>query len=101
MRDRLLVSGSWLAGSELRIERTPLRARCLPCGASYAPQQELAYRSPCCDHPMEEILSGRELRIRSIEYSLPDLQNSPPATQAGSARPTLARDRDPVAGSRL
>jgi hydrogenase nickel incorporation protein HypA/HybF len=34
------------------------------------PSQETAYRSPCCDHPMEEIVSGRELRIRSVDYSL-------------------------------
>ncbi|MGB7565426.1 MAG: hydrogenase maturation nickel metallochaperone HypA [Prochlorococcaceae cyanobacterium] len=62
------VQGSWLAGSELRIDTVPLRARCLRCATIYAPQQDNAYRSPCCDHPMEEIVSGRELRIRSIDY---------------------------------
>ncbi|MCP9915968.1 hydrogenase maturation nickel metallochaperone HypA [Cyanobium sp. ATX 6F1] len=62
------VQGSWLAGSELRIETVPLRARCVRCESLYTPEQENAYRSPCCDHPMEEIVSGRELRIRSIDY---------------------------------
>jgi hydrogenase nickel incorporation protein HypA/HybF len=41
------------------------------CSATYRPLAEQAYRSPCCDHPMEEIVSGRELRIRSVEYALP------------------------------
>ena len=35
---------------------------------TYNPVPESAYRSPCCDHPLEEIVSGRELRIRSIDY---------------------------------
>ena len=93
-----LVSGTWLAGSELRIERTPLLARCLPCGADYSPSQGQAYRSPCCDHPMEEILSGRELRIRSIEYRLPEQGNSPPA--ADSVVAEQSHTRDLVAGAR-
>ena len=93
-----LVSGTWLAGSELRIERTPLLARCLPCGASYSPSQGQAYRSPCCDHPMEEILSGRELRIRSIEYSLPE-QDTSPSTGA-LASPGKPQARALMAGAR-
>jgi hydrogenase nickel incorporation protein HypA/HybF len=48
----------------------PLMGRCVCCNATYSPSQETAYRSPCCDHPMEEIVSGRELRIRSVDYSL-------------------------------
>ena len=65
------VQGSWLDGSELRIETVPLRARCLACGSDYSPEPAVAYQSPCCHHPMEEILSGRELRIRSIDYTSP------------------------------
>jgi len=76
------VQGGWLAGSELRIATVPLRARCLGCEAIYAPDPESAYRSPCCDRPMEEIVSGRELRIRSIDYQLHD--ESPP----GRPQPT-------------
>lgn len=69
------VKGSWLEGSDLQIATVPLRARCLSCQASYAPDPQSAYRSPCCDQPMEEILSGRELRIRSIDYVLPPADN--------------------------
>lgn len=64
------VSDTWLAGSELRIETVPLLARCLACGDAYSPGAEAAYRSPCCAHPMEEILQGRELRIDRIDYDL-------------------------------
>jgi hydrogenase nickel incorporation protein HypA/HybF len=40
------------------------------CSSTYAPSAEQGYRSPCCEHPMEEIVSGRELRIRSVDYTL-------------------------------
>ena len=80
---RLAVQASWLAGAELVIEAVPLVGRCLQCNATYNPSPDSAYRSPCCDHPMEEIVSGRELRIRSVEYTLPE---SPPA----SLQPSLA-----------
>ncbi|MCS5693017.1 hydrogenase maturation nickel metallochaperone HypA [Cyanobium sp. FGCU-6] len=69
------VQGSWLAGARLAIEPVPLLGRCVLCSSTYAPLQEQGYRSPCCNHPMEEIVSGRELRIRSVEYALDD----PPA----------------------
>jgi len=80
---RHAVQASWLAGAELVIEAVPLVGRCLQCNATYNPSPDSAYRSPCCDHPMEEIVSGRELRIRSVEYTLPE---SPPA----SLQPSLA-----------
>jgi hydrogenase nickel incorporation protein HypA/HybF len=66
-----LVQDGWLDGSRLEVTRIPLVARCCSCSATYSPLAESAYRSPCCDHPMEEILSGRELRIRSVDYHLP------------------------------
>ena len=62
------VHGSWLDGSKLTITEIPFVGRCLSCNSSYVPVPENAYRSPCCDHPLEEIESGRELRIRSIDY---------------------------------
>jgi hydrogenase nickel incorporation protein HypA/HybF len=65
------VQGSWLSGSELAIEAVPLVGRCVACGHTYSPRPEQAYRSPCCQHPMEEIVSGRELKIRSVDYTLP------------------------------
>ena len=66
---RVAVRGSWLDGSELAIESIPLVGRCVCCDSTYHPNAEQGYRSPCCDHPMEEIVSGRELKIRSVDYS--------------------------------
>ena len=62
------IAGSWLDGAQLQIEEIPFVGRCLVCNGTYSPTPEGAYRSPCCDHPLEEIVSGRELRIRSIDY---------------------------------
>jgi hydrogenase nickel incorporation protein HypA/HybF len=64
------VKGTWLDGSELVIESVPLVGRCLRCQATYSPDPTDGFRSPCCQHPMEEIVSGRELRIRSVAYAL-------------------------------
>ncbi|MEI6829838.1 MAG: hydrogenase maturation nickel metallochaperone HypA [Synechococcaceae cyanobacterium ELA445] len=72
-----LVKDTWLGGSELRIGRVPLVARCLGCQHTYPPDVASAYRSPCCDLPMEEIVTGRELRIQSIDYRLPSSRLEP------------------------
>jgi hydrogenase nickel incorporation protein HypA/HybF len=64
------VQNTWLAGAELAIEPVALVGRCVSCNATYQPSAKEAYRSPCCQHPMEEIVSGRELKIRSVDYSL-------------------------------
>ena len=62
------VQDTWLDGSNLIITDIPFIGRCVVCRDTYSPIPESAYRSPCCDHPLEEIVSGRELRIRSIDY---------------------------------
>lgn len=76
---RAAVQHSWLDGAELVIETVPLVGRCVVCNSTYSPTPETAYRSPCCDQPMEEIVSGRELRIRSVDYTLPAHHTSAPA----------------------
>jgi hydrogenase nickel incorporation protein HypA/HybF len=67
---QVAISNSWLEGAELAIEPVALLGRCLRCSATYAPEPERGYRSPCCEHPMEEIVRGRELRISSVDYHL-------------------------------
>lgn len=67
------IHATWLEGARLEIESVPLRGRCLACGQTYSPSPEGGYASPCCAHPLEEILSGRELRIQSIDYDLQPL----------------------------
>ncbi|MCF8133010.1 MAG: hydrogenase maturation nickel metallochaperone HypA [Synechococcus sp. Tobar2m-G35] len=76
------VQGSWLDGADLVIETVPLVGRCLACGATYHPTVEAAYQSPCCQRPLEEIVSGRELRIRSVDYTLPTPTPTPTPTPA-------------------
>lgn len=70
------VHQSWLHGAQLVIETVPLVGRCVKCESTYSPDSNQAYRSPCCDHPMEEIVSGRELRIRSVDYTLSEPNNT-------------------------
>jgi hydrogenase nickel incorporation protein HypA/HybF len=64
------VKDSWMHGAKLAIETIPLIGRCLVCNNTYTPKEQMAYRSPCCNHPMEEIVTGRELKICSVDYFL-------------------------------
>lgn len=64
------TQGTWLAGVKLAIRETPLIAYCPPCQQEYTPEIGLRYACPNCQHPMEEIRSGRELKIDRIEYTL-------------------------------
>jgi hypothetical protein len=56
------------------------------CNGTYGPDPAQSYRSPCCDHPMEEIVSGRELRIRSVDYTL-DAAAPGPGVDAADSSP--------------
>lgn len=61
------TQGSFLQGSQLVIRETPLIAYCHPCQQEYSPQIGLHYSCPTCGSPMEDIRSGRELKIDRIE----------------------------------
>lgn len=52
----------------LQIEETPLIAFCHPCSQEYRPEMGLRYACPTCGQPMEDIRSGRELKIDRIEF---------------------------------
>jgi hydrogenase nickel incorporation protein HypA/HybF len=60
-----------LAGVELIIQETLLIAFCDRCQQDYMPEIGLHYACPTCNAPMEEIRSGRELKIERIQYSTP------------------------------
>lgn len=62
------TQGTWLEGVALQIQETPLIAFCQPCQQDYRPQIGSQYTCPTCHAPMEEIRSGRELKIDRIEY---------------------------------
>lgn len=59
---------TFLAGVELVIKDIPLIAFCHSCQQEYQPQIGLQYSCPVCQSPMEDIRSGRELKIDQIEY---------------------------------
>ena len=67
---------SFLEGVELAIKETPLIAYCHTCQQEYQPEIGLQYSCPDCNSPMEDIRSGRELKIDRIEYSAINNQQS-------------------------
>ncbi len=60
---------TFLEGVELAIQDIPLIAFCHTCQQEYKPNIGLQYSCPDCKSPMEDIRSGRELKIDRIEYS--------------------------------
>ncbi len=63
------TQNTFLAGVKLVIQETPLIAFCHRCQQEYAPEIGLQYGCPECKSPMDDIRSGRELKIDRIEYS--------------------------------
>lgn len=68
---------TFLDGAELVIEETPLIAFCHRCQQEYAPEIGIQYACPTCRSPMDDIRSGRELKIDRLEYAV---QASSPQT---------------------
>ena len=60
---------TFLEGVELVIKETPLIAFCHRCQREYQPKLGLQYACPECQAPMDDIRSGRELKIDRVEYS--------------------------------
>ncbi len=60
---------SFLENAALAIQETPLIAFCHPCQKEYHPQMGQQYACPDCQNPMEDIRSGRELKVDRIEYA--------------------------------
>jgi len=64
---------TFLDGAKLQIQETPLIAFCHPCQQEYRPDIGIHYACPHCQAPMEDIRSGRELKIDRIEYETDEL----------------------------
>jgi len=60
---------TFLEGAKLVIQETPLIAFCHRCQQDYYPKIGEQYACPECHSPMDDIRSGRELKIDRIEYS--------------------------------
>ncbi|MBW4574839.1 MAG: hydrogenase maturation nickel metallochaperone HypA [Aphanothece sp. CMT-3BRIN-NPC111] len=67
------VQNTFLSGVELVIQEKPLIAFCHSCQQEYAPEIGLQYACPQCYSPMEDIRSGRELKIDRIEYNFEEV----------------------------
>lgn len=63
------VHNTFLEGAKLMIQETPLIAFCHHCQQDYHPEIGIHYACPTCRSPMEDIRSGRELKIDRIEYT--------------------------------
>ncbi|MGF1569100.1 MAG: hydrogenase maturation nickel metallochaperone HypA [Nodosilinea sp.] len=62
--------GTFLDGAELVIQEIPLVAFCHPCQREYRPDIGQQYACPTCGSPMDDIRSGRELKIERVEYGV-------------------------------
>ncbi len=63
------TQGTGLDGAELVIKDSPLIAFCHPCQREYRPDIGMQYACPDCKGPMDDIRSGRELKIDRVEFS--------------------------------
>lgn len=59
---------TFLEGAKLNIQEIPLIAFCHHCQQEYRPEIGIQYTCPECQSPMDDIRSGRELKIDRIEY---------------------------------
>lgn len=59
------VPGTILADAERLVHRIPGRAKCLECGSTFDLQQ-LYDPCPNCSSPFNELLSGKELRVKAL-----------------------------------
>ena len=62
---------TFLDQAELVIQETPLIAYCHSCQQDYRPEYGRQYSCPTCGHPMDDIRSGRELKIDRVEWAEP------------------------------
>lgn len=63
------TQGTFLSEAVLVIKEIPLIAFCHPCEQEYRPKIGLQYGCPRCHAPMEDIVTGRELKIERVEFS--------------------------------
>lgn len=69
---------TFLENAALVIQDVPLVAFCHPCQQEYQPEIGRQYACPTCQAPMDDIRSGRELKIDRIEYDGAEVGNLTP-----------------------
>ena len=63
--------GTFLEDAEIVIRESPFVAYCRTCDAEYRPDLGMEYACPTCRAALDEIRSGRELKIERIEWDAP------------------------------
>lgn len=66
----LATAGTLLEGAELRIEQPPGRARCGTCDTEWATGVPPDLWCPACHASAADLVSGRELRIAEVRWSV-------------------------------
>ncbi|MEM1448530.1 MAG: hydrogenase maturation nickel metallochaperone HypA [Planctomycetota bacterium] len=81
------TQGSLLTGSRLVIEPVPLVVRCHGCDLEVAPESPQRLRCPVCSEPTPDVVSGRELMVRAIDYDEANESDStsPPSSPSRAA----------------
>lgn len=69
----IATKGTPLEGCRVMIEEVPLRVKCRDCGKE-SEINEPAFFCPGCDSPRLDILSGRDLRLESLEVEEPGVE---------------------------
>lgn len=62
--------GTFLESARIVIRNSPFVAYCRACEREYKPEIGLEYACPGCRAPMDEIRSGRELKIERVEWEM-------------------------------
>jgi hydrogenase nickel incorporation protein HypA/HybF len=73
--------GTFLEGAILEIAETPLIGFCHLCQQEYRPEIGLHYTCPTCRSPLDDIRSGRELKIDRVEYKSHPSPKEQPCTK--------------------
>lgn len=69
---RQKMDTSFLREAELIIRESVFVAHCRPCAQEYRPDIGLHYACPTCGAALDEIRSGRELKIERVEWDSDD-----------------------------
>ena len=80
---------TFLDGVELSIQETPLIAFCHRCQQEYKPEIGIQYACPQCQSPMEDIRSGRQLKIDRIEYCFDTITGETPVPSTDAYAPNI------------
>lgn len=71
------TDGTLLAGSKLIIEPVGVLAHCDGCDLDVTPESTTRLRCPVCNEPTPNILEGRELLVRAIDYDEAEAPSTP------------------------